>query len=172
MRKPVIIICLVVLGFCVWLLLHRKASTIKAPTAEVQTVTTNSPEAHQTLLTKETNDGSATGQPSEGDMAAAKAKTLTTPQGSNALQQRILSDWQRPIDFYGKVVDENTNAIEGANIAFGWSELPNEEGTRKASTTSDGQGLFSLRDQRGPALDVWVSKPGYVSSHNGQWGFI
>jgi hypothetical protein len=104
--------------------------------------------------------------------ASAGVIPASPQQTSNDLQQRILADWQRKIDFYGKVVDENSNPIAGANVGFGWSETPTEEGERRTNTLSDREGLFSLRDQRGPSLDVSVSKPGYASSHNGQWGFI
>jgi hypothetical protein len=95
--------------------------------------------------------------------------TLIT--NSDTVDPRILALWQVPIDFYGKVVDENTNPVEGASITFGWSELPTEEGKRRATTQSDSAGLFSLQGKRGPALDVWIGKEGYYVPHRGQWGF-
>ena len=82
-----------------------------------------------------------------------------------------LALWQAPIDFYGKVVDENGNAVEGASVGFGWMELPIETGNRTASTKSDAAGLFSLRGQRGPNLSVSVSKEGYYAAHRGQMSF-
>lgn len=172
MRKSVAVICAIVLFFCAWLLLHRKVENVKSPLTGGQPTPNTQGVANQTAPSRVANTSSNAPKSSEASLAAEKAKLLATPEGSNALQQRILSDWQRPIDFYGKVVDENTNPVAGANITFGWSEFPTEDGARKATTASDADGLFSLRDQRGPALDVWVSKPGYVSSHNGQWGFI
>ena len=86
-------------------------------------------------------------------------------------EQRVLAHWQRPIDFYGKVVDENTNPVAGASISFAWSETPTEEGEQRTNTQTDAEGLFSLQGKYGPSLEVWVSKQGYYSSHNGQWGF-
>jgi hypothetical protein len=68
-------------------------------------------------------------------------------------------------------VDENSNAVAGADITFGWSEFPTEEGARRAATKSDADGFFSLHDKRGPALDIWVGKEGYYASHGGQKGF-
>jgi hypothetical protein len=172
MRKSIIVICAAVLVFCAWLLLHRKTAGIKDTSTQTQPAATNNGVTNQRSATTEANNALNTPGTLEESLAATKAKALATPQGSNALQQEILRDWQRQIDFYGRVVDENTNPIEGANITFGWSELPSEGGARNSNTTSDAQGLFSLHDQRGPALDVSVSKLGYVSSHNGQWGFV
>jgi hypothetical protein len=172
MRKSITVICTAVLLFCVWILLHRKTENVKKTVAEEQTAMTNQGMANQAATSRIANTSSNIPKSSEASLPREKAKVLATPKGSNALQQEMLKDWQRPIDFYGKVVDEATNPIEGANIIFGWSEFPADEGARKTTTTSDAQGLFSLHDQQGPSLDVWVSKPGYVSSHNGQWGFI
>ena len=87
------------------------------------------------------------------------------------MNQSALAHWQTPINFYGRVVDENTNPVAGASITFGWSESPTEAGARRATTTSDTEGLFSLLDKRGPSLDVWVGKEGYYSAHGGQQGF-
>jgi hypothetical protein len=100
--------------------------------------------------------------------SSGHTRETVTPE---ELQQRILAEWQRPIDFYGKVIDENSNTVAGATIGFQWVETPSQEGTRTTNTSSDTQGLFFLHDKHGPSLDVWVSKDGYYSSHNGQWGF-
>jgi hypothetical protein len=82
-----------------------------------------------------------------------------------------LALWQAPIEFYGKVVDENSNAVAGAKIGFHWVEIPTEEGNRTTTTESDAAGLFSLHGQRGPSLTVWFSKEGYYSSRGGQMSF-
>jgi hypothetical protein len=82
-----------------------------------------------------------------------------------------LALWQAPIEFYGKVVDENNNAVAGAKVDFHWVEIPAEDGNRTTNTESDTEGLFSLHGQLGPHLSVSVSKEGYYASHNWQRGF-
>ena len=32
------------------------------------------------------------------------------------------NEWQTPMEFYGKVIDENGNAIAGASVRFEWDE--------------------------------------------------
>lgn len=83
---------------------------------------------------------------------------------SNAAYEKIIANWQAPIEFYGKVVDENSNAVAGARVSFYWFEEPTENGNRSATTQSDAAGLFLLQGARGPTLAVSVSKDGYYSS--------
>jgi hypothetical protein len=109
--------------------------------------------------------------PSSPPAVATTAVQRDSSEEAKERQQRALADWQRPIEFYGRVVEENTNPVAGASITFGWSELPTQEAARKTTTMSDANGLFSLHGERGPALDVWVGKEGYYASHRGQWGF-
>jgi hypothetical protein len=90
---------------------------------------------------------------------------------TNSVAAKRLALWQAPIEFYGKVVDENTNPVAGAQVTFHWAEVPTELGNRTSTTESDANGLFSLRGQRGPDLSVSISKEGYYVSHRGQWGF-
>lgn len=100
--------------------------------------------------------------------ATPLAQTLAT---TNPVAAMRLALWQTPIEFYGKVVDENSNAVAGANVGFHWTEIPAEDGNRTTNTESDTEGLFSLHGQRGPSLMVSVSKEGYYAPHRGQWGF-
>jgi hypothetical protein len=172
MRPRILIFCGLVLAVCLWFLLRR---------APEQQPKTEAPEAQAPL----TNRPLAS-QPSPPPAKVAAAQNLTSgpppafaadavrrgsTEGIKDMQQRALADWQRPIEFYGKVVDEDTNPVADASITFGWSESPTEEAARKAMTKSDGNGLFSLHGEHGPALDVWVGKEGYYVSHGGQWGF-
>ena len=76
-------------------------------------------------------------------------------------------DWKQPINFYGRVVDESNAVVSGASVHFTWNDL-SPKGTSDANTVSDGNGGFSLADQRGKRLYVEVSKNGYYSSGNSQ----
>lgn len=171
MRKSIIFLCTAILLFCIWLLLHRKSEPEKSTLPEVQTSLTNQQPASQAPTTPiQTAKSPSISKPSAASLAEAEAKYRATPEGSNAFQQSILADWQRPIEFYGKVVGENTNPVAGANVTFKWAETPSKDGNKTANTESDANGLFSLRGQRGPSLEIWVSKKGYYASQRGQKG--
>jgi hypothetical protein len=72
--------------------------------------------------------------------------------------------WQGVIEFYGMVVDENSDPVPAAHVAFHWVEVPDEAGNRTATAESDSSGLFTLKGQRGLSLAVSVTKEGYRSS--------
>ncbi len=83
----------------------------------------------------------------------------------NQIQAEIESgydQWRTPIEFYGKVVDENTNPVANASVHFVWTDL-SENGTAEKDTVSDQGGLFSLSNTNGKNLIVQVSKEGYYA---------
>jgi hypothetical protein len=160
-----------VLAACVWLLWWHAPKPPNAKSPGVQSPQTNQPLASQPASPAKMPPAQNPAPLSLPSAVAAAAVQRGSPEEINGRQQRALADWQRPIEFYGRVVDENTNLVAGANITFGWSELPTQEAARKTTTISDANGLFSLHGERGPALDVWVGKEGYYASHGGQWGF-
>lgn len=75
-------------------------------------------------------------------------------------------EWRLPINFYGRVVDENELPIAGAKAWFQWSDL-SSEGASEAEVTSDGDGFFSLVDKRGNGVSVRVTKTGYHTPQQG-----
>ena len=54
-------------------------------------------------------------------------------------------EWRFPINFWGKVVDENDRPIEGALVDFYWNDL-SRAGTSRVKALSDANGFFSLLD--------------------------
>jgi hypothetical protein len=78
-------------------------------------------------------------------------------------------DWKQPINFYGRVVDENNAVVVGASVHFEWTDI-SPTGTSEANTVSDENGLFSLTSRHGKRLIVDVSKNGYYSSGNARGG--
>jgi hypothetical protein len=171
MRPRILIFCGLVLAVCVWFLLRQAPQQPKTELPEVQAPLTNQPLASQPAPPAKAAPAQNPAPSQPPPAVAAAAVHRGSPEGINEMQQQALADWQRPIEFYGRVVDENTNPVAGASITFGWSEQPKQEAARKATTTSDAEGLFALHGERGPALDVWVGKEGYYASHRGQWGF-
>ncbi|MFO1459170.1 MAG: carboxypeptidase-like regulatory domain-containing protein [Verrucomicrobiota bacterium] len=72
-----------------------------------------------------------------------------------------LSDWRHPIRLRGRVLDQNSNPISGANVALSWNDL-SPGGTRDRSIVSNDRGEFELKGVLGKALSVYVSKDGYI----------
>lgn len=80
-------------------------------------------------------------------------------------------EWKRPIEFFGKVVDEQNKPVDGASIRFVWSDL-SSKGTSEAHTFSDVDGLFCLKGVRGKGLSVHISSADhYVSQSRNQFAF-
>src|SRR5688572_20970033 len=52
------------------------------------------------------------------------------------------SPWRTPISFYGKVIDQNANPIEGAAVQLAWNDT-SASGTSKRFMLSDARGEFS-----------------------------
>jgi hypothetical protein len=111
---------------------------------------------------------SASGESSHGspEQGVPHAPVLTVEQ-SEAISNRVLVEWQAAINFYGKVVDERSNAVSGADVQFSWTESPSENGNREAKTETGPDGLFSLNGERGAILGVHIGKEGYYSSRQG-----
>lgn len=95
----------------------------------------------------------------------------TQTQLSNTFYEQTFAEWQAPIEFYGRVLDESNAPVSGARIRFSWTDLTADEHRRMSATESDGVGLFSLRHAQGASLTVWVSKDGYYAAGGGQKGF-
>jgi hypothetical protein len=72
-------------------------------------------------------------------------------------------EWKMPITFYGRVVDQDDQPIPGAAVRFVWNDT-SPRGTSQTETMSDATGRFSLLDQKGKGLSVYVTKDGYHTS--------
>jgi hypothetical protein len=172
MRRSLWIICAGVVVLLALLLLPRKAlehSTVLPEHRDASNSVLNSAEE------RAISENQDVAPPLRG-LAAPRTRTL---DDSNAIaadrlaiwQEQRLAIWQAPIEFYGKVVDESGSPVEGADISFNWMEFPTEDGSREATARSDAEGLFSLRNARGPSLSVFVSREGYYTSRSGRQGF-
>lgn len=104
------------------------------------------------------------GEPDPNSPEEVKA-WLEKSQKQDALIREHRNDaWKTPIEFYGRVVDENNNAVANAQVDFDCNDL-SESGTSFYHTASDLNGLFSIKDIKGKILGVYVSKAGYYSYH-------
>ena len=105
-----------------------------------------------------TSPTSIVGEPSSvGKTAPARA---TQPEEHGPLA--FLAAFSAPISFYGRVVDERGDAIEGATVKFGVADKPWEQS--KYNRTSNHDGRFELTGVRGGGLYVEVSKDGYYQT--------
>lgn len=88
---------------------------------------------------------------------------------SNNVDPRIMRLMQAPIEFYGKVLDDNSNVVSEADISFNWTDLTARGFENSATAKSDNEGLFSLKDKQGASLTVSVSKQGYYPRNGIFW---
>lgn len=98
-----------------------------------------------------------TATPSE---RALKQKIATGEQAKQEQEKVFLSAFNTPINFWGKVIDQNGNPVEGAEIIFCANDKYWEPGS-KYHTKSDQNGLFSITGVKGINLSVGIQKAGY-----------
>jgi len=79
-------------------------------------------------------------------------------QASNMVQE-VSQTVNRPIEFYGKVVDESGTPLQRASVTADCLVYPEDHLTTNILT--DTRGLFSLNNLTGATLFVQVSKEGY-----------
>jgi len=77
-----------------------------------------------------------------------------------------------PINFWGKVVDQFGNPVEGARVDMDWTDL-SIKGSSNRTVYTDTQGKFSLTGVRGKNLGMFIEKEGYyrVSGRENQTSF-
>lgn len=76
--------------------------------------------------------------------------------------QKIKNVLRTPINFWGQVIDEDQNPIQGAQIRFGATDKYFETGSQYHAV-SDKNGLFRIENIKGISLSVRVKKEGYYS---------
>jgi hypothetical protein len=69
-------------------------------------------------------------------------------------------EWKTPIEFYGKVVDQDGKPVEGGIADVIWTDM-SAKGSSQMEVTSDADGLFSITGIRGKGMTVQVNKDGY-----------
>jgi len=78
--------------------------------------------------------------------------------------------WKMPIEFYGKVVDEKEQPIEGAKFDIVGTDA-SPTGNFYRTLISDANGMVSLNGLRGKQFGVLVSKDGYYTPQNNRRSF-
>jgi hypothetical protein len=104
------------------------------------------------------------------NVSVTKPGTATTPTvitTSSDKDERaigLLSTYNDvPIDFYGRLQDQFSNAVTGATISFGVRIFNGNESTVKnGQVESDSNGFFTISGYQGQDLSIAPQKPGYV----------
>lgn len=104
----------------------------------------------------------ATRAPLEQSTAEAQPSPVPPTQAerlkeADALVDRIFSS---PIEFYGRVVDQNGNPVPHADIGYTAADKFNASGSNYTGQ-ADAQGYFQITGIKGVALGVAVRKAGY-----------
>jgi hypothetical protein len=73
-------------------------------------------------------------------------------------------EWKTPIEFYGKVLDQNEQPVPGVEVSMNWTDMsPN--GTSAATVTTDAEGRFSITGIQGKNFGVRsLKKDGYLEA--------
>lgn len=161
-KKAVLpLILLLLVGFGLWMFIHMRRENSPAPPAP-QSATEQREES-------ETRSG-----PQVAPQVSSLPKRVPASVGPNSsvpddvrlYAERSLADrhydWKQPINFYGRVVDENNQPVAGATASFRWTDL-SALGTSEAHATSDAGGSFALLDRKGKRMSVTVTKDGYYT---------
>lgn len=77
---------------------------------------------------------------------------------------RVFESYRTPIEFYGKVVDQNGEPVGGASVKILPFDQPfgERESKSKMSLTSNADGTFFVKGIKGLAMGVEIRKEGYL----------
>ncbi len=155
-RKPLIALgLLLVVGFALWLLL---SGNLPEKNTTSQTKREATPEASPTYITTK-----APRQEAGGPYAPADPRW---PERTRKLMADPQYEWKTPIEFYGKVADQEGKPIEGALASVTWTDM-SANGSSQMEKTSDSSGLFSITGIKGKHMTVQVNKEGYYRQLSG-----
>ena len=74
--------------------------------------------------------------------------------------------WKMPIEFYGKVIDQFSQPVAGAEVEYGWTTVIGPIPDPKKTMLADTDGRFAITGIQGKRLWIGVDKQGYLYSTN------
>jgi len=157
MKTRIILFCVIVLAFCLWLLLRHSTEQERFNPNKTAAALTNK------QLTGQPQQLSMVKEPQDIRSNVPRPVPYISAEVQSNRIERSYDPWRTPINFYGRVIDESNNSVAGTSINFGWTDL-SSQGYSRASTTSDANGMFALEGKKGKHLSVWVNKDGYYLS--------
>ncbi len=154
---------------CVWLPLRKRTPSLPSSVPERNTQESDLKGSTPSLKTesRQIEDGSNHSTTLEETAEREKDKTFL----------KILEREQVPLDFYGRVVDENGDGVPGATVEVSASQFNILKAAemfveaKKLKLQTDPLGNFSVTGLRGYSLVVRVEKDGYFTSAENPSGF-
>jgi hypothetical protein len=160
-RPSIIWFVVVVAATIVLVLRHYKKQPAETPLPAVAATNV----APSSVATRIEPAGAPVGTNEPVTKKPAISNTPNLTLGSKAEREiGILSTYNdQPIVFYGRIIDQFSNAVTGATVNFGVRIRNGYESTVKyGQILSDANGLFTISGYRGESLGIGVKKPGYV----------
>ena len=145
-------------------------TTTNAPLAVVPGTNTQAPGTN--FPAKIVPPGGSTSAPT---MSTAEPNpTISNKPGIQDVTEQFVQSKNRPIDFCGQVIDQDSNAISGAKIRIGITQLTIPDPlvpelgakTIQLEQTSDSAGRFEFHGQTGEGFGVQITKAGYDIDQN------
>jgi hypothetical protein len=125
---------------CWWL---RSSSLLRVPQAPV---TAETPVASPTSTPSSVAQAVPTGRQMPGGAYEPSDPRWKDVHAKDLVDQAW--EWRMPINFFGRVLDENEQPVPGAKVELSWTNL-SQAGSSEAQTTTDAQGFFSLLNRTG-----------------------
>ena len=174
----ILILAMVILAVLLW---HRPVQSptgaVTQPEATVQA--SNAPMA-QTASMNVTNQSAPAGinPPPAASSNEKSTHPITNKMGMEEMLKKLVQSANVPIEFYGRVIDQDSNALSGAKIKIGILHLtlPNplvpEFGSKniQLEQISDANGRFEFHGETGEGFGVVITKDGY-DAEPGSRGF-
>lgn len=129
---------------------HAKYEHSDTPTRQVMTKSLTNAQGRLNIATNPSIPGMVS-------IAQQRLTDETAPKVGGA------NEWLTPIEFYGRVIDDHGQPVQGAQVKFACNDLT-VEGTSYYAKVSDDQGMFAITGVRGKVLSAKVSKEGYYTS--------
>jgi hypothetical protein len=106
---------------------------------------------------------------------ATPSATTATTQAQSPIQKdkvellkEILNANDADIVFYGRLEDQLSNGVDGAEVNFSIQfENASDRGIKRGQVMSDGNGLFTISGYKGANLGLMPKKPGYTLATTG-----
>jgi hypothetical protein len=163
-----ILIPILLLALVIFILVHNKHEVLKTTTVTETAQATNQSLPSKTNVVPQNNAHNSATAPVSAQKLLGKPDR--TPEGF----QKYIDSKNSPIEFYGKVIDQDSNAISGAKIKIGirqwYVPIPgvlNEEGRFiDLEQISDVNGRFEFHGATGDDFGVIITKEGYELEQN------
>jgi hypothetical protein len=166
------ILVLVILSVVFWL--RPKQSTIIIRSAQKIAEQTNQPLSNTTIKNQNISNTLSVSIPSNRPGSSA-ANRMTLPE----VVEKLIESKNKPIEFYGKIIDQDSNPVPDAKVDIGirhWTmpdltvQLAGSD-TIHLDQTSDANGRFEFHGATGDGFGVGIVKNGYSSPPNARYGF-